>query len=133
MVWQGKFYKIKYKNSYGYSYKDYITVKDSDVTTTETEYTATGTTTTSLNVRKSPSASATKLGTLGKNAKVDIVAKVSNGWYKIKYQDDYGYISHKYVKIDKDTDRVYQNPSQYFQIQDNISFEGQGNYILKKR
>ena len=91
-------YKIKYKNSYGYSYKDYITVKDSDVTTTETEYTATGTTTTSLNVRKSPSASATKLGTLGKNAKVDIVAKVSNGWYKIKYNGGYGYISGSYVK-----------------------------------
>ena len=91
-------YKIKYKNSYGYSYKDYITVKDSDVTTTETEYTATGTTTTSLNVRKFPSASATKLGTLGKNAKVDIVAKVSNGWYKIKYNGGYGYISGSYVK-----------------------------------
>ena len=91
-------YKIKYKNSYGYSYKDYITVKDSDVTTTETEYTATGTTTTSHNVRKSPSASATKLGTLGKNAKVDIVAKVSNGWYKIKYNGGYGYISGSYVK-----------------------------------
>ena len=91
-------YKIKYKNSYGYSYKDYITVKDSDVTTTETEYTSTGTTTTSLNVRKSPSASATKLGTLGKNAKVDIVAKVSNGWYKIKYNGGYGYISGSYVK-----------------------------------
>lgn len=28
--------------------------------------------------------------------------------------------------------RVYQNPSQYFQIQDNISFAGQGNYSLKR-
>ena len=96
-------YKIKYKNSYGYSYKDYITVKDSDVTTTETEYTATGTTTTSLNVRKSPSASATKLGTLGKNAKVDIVAKTSNGWYKIKYNKDFGYVSGSYVTIGSST------------------------------
>ncbi len=34
--------------------------------------------------------------------------------------------------ISVNTKRVYQNPSSYFQIQDNISFEGQGGYSLKK-
>ena len=92
----------------------------------------TGTTTMRLNVRKGGSTSYISLGKIEKGTKVEIVEVATTGWYKIKYQDDYGYISHKYVKIDKDTDRVYQNPSQYFQIQDNISFEGQGNYILKK-
>ena len=92
----------------------------------------TGTTTMRLNVRKGGSTSYISLGKIEKGTKVEIVEVATTGWYKIKYQDDYGYISHKYVKIDKDTDRVYQNPSQYFQIHDNISFEGQGNYILKK-
>ena len=92
-------YKIKYKNGYGYTYSSYINVKDSDITTTETAYTATGTTTTNLNVRKAPSASSKQLGALGKGAQVDIVAKVSNGWYKIKYNGGYGYVSGTYVKI----------------------------------
>ena len=35
-------------------------------------------------------------------------------------------------EISVNTKRVYQNPSKYFQIQDNISFAGQGNYSLKK-
>lgn len=34
--------------------------------------------------------------------------------------------------ISVNTKRVYQNPSSYFQIQDNISFAGQGGYSLKK-
>ncbi|MBU5335094.1 SH3 domain-containing protein [Intestinibacter bartlettii] len=97
-------YKIKYKNSYGYTYSSYITVKDSDITTTETAYTATGTTTTNLNVRKAASASSKQLGALGKGAKVDIVAKVSNGWYKIKYNGGYGYVSGTYVKVGSTTE-----------------------------
>ena len=35
-------------------------------------------------------------------------------------------------EISVNTKRVYQNPSSYFQIQDNISFAGQGGYSLKK-
>lgn len=94
----------------------------------------TGTTTMRLNVRKGPSTNYKSLGKIQKGTKVEIVKVTTKGWYKIKYQDDYGYISNKYVKLDndQDTDRVYQNPSQYFQIQDKISFEGQGNYTLKK-
>ena len=93
----------RWKNGYGYTYSSYINVKDSDITTTETAYTATGTTTTNLNVRKAPSASSKQLGALGKNAQVDIVAKVSNGWYKIKYNSGYGYVSGTYVKVGSTT------------------------------
>ena len=55
-----------------------------------------------LNVRKSYDASSTKLGELKDNAKVKIVATVSNGWLKIKYKDGYGYVSDKYVDGIKD-------------------------------
>lgn len=55
-----------------------------------------------LNVRKSYDASSTKLGELKDNAKVEIVATVSNGWLKIKYKDGYGYINSKYVDGIKD-------------------------------
>ena len=90
----------------------------------------TGTTTIGLTVRKGASKNYKSLGKMQKGTKVEIVSVTSSGWYKIKYKDSYGYILKKYVKID--SDRVYQNPSQYFQIQDKISFEGQGNYTLKK-
>ena len=74
---------------------------------------------------------------LSKDTKVEIVEVSTTGWYKIKFKNEYGYVSNQYV-ADKNSgegtvegDRVYQNPSNYFQIQENISFKGQGNYILK--
>ena len=55
-----------------------------------------------LNVRKSYDADSTKLGELKDNAKVEIVATVSNGWLRIKYKDGYGYVNSKYVDGIKD-------------------------------
>ena len=55
-----------------------------------------------LNVRKSYDADSTKLGELKNNAKVEIVATVSNGWLRIKYKDGYGYVNGKYVDGIKD-------------------------------
>ena len=55
-----------------------------------------------LNVRKSYDADSTKLGELKDNAKVEIVATVSNGWLRIKYKDGYGYVNSKYIDGIKD-------------------------------
>ena len=55
-----------------------------------------------LNVRKSYDADSTKLGELKDNAKVKIVATVSNGWLRIKYKDGYGYVNGKYIDRIKD-------------------------------
>ena len=55
-----------------------------------------------LNVRKSYNADSTKLGELKDNAKVKIVATVSNGWLRIKYKDGYGYVNSKYIDGIKD-------------------------------
>lgn len=51
----------------------------------------------SVTVRKGYSSSDEVLGKLSEGDKIDIVEDASNGWYKIKYKDDYGYISKKYV------------------------------------
>ena len=56
----------------------------------------------SLNVRKEPDANATKLGSLADNTQVTIVAKCSNGWYKIKYNSGYGYVNGSYLDNFKD-------------------------------
>ena len=55
-----------------------------------------------VNVRKSYDADSTKLGELKDNAKVKIVATVSNGWLRIKYKDGYGYVNSKYIDGIKD-------------------------------
>ena len=96
-------YKIKYKSGYGYVSGAYISnVKTSESTTSSSSSTTViykGTITGGVNVRKGGSTSYSKIGYLTKGTKVDIVAKLSNGWYKIKYKSGYGYISGKYVNI----------------------------------
>lgn len=63
-----------------------------------------------LNVRKSYDVDSTKLGELKNNAKVEIVATVSNGWLRIKYKDGYGYVNSKYVDGIKDV--VVEKPKE---------------------
>ena len=132
-------YKIKFKNEYGYVSNKYVEVGKKDESSEQKPPTVIkiGITTAGLNVRKGPSTSYGVIGGLSKGAKVEIVEVSTTGWYKIKFKNEYGYVSNQYV-ADKNSgegtvegDRVYQNPSNYFQIQENISFKGQGNYILK--
>ena len=59
---------------------------------------ALGTIISKSNVRSKPSIISKKLGYLPKKASVEIVGK-SNGWYKIKYNGSYGYVSALLVKI----------------------------------
>lgn len=53
---------------------------------------------TALNVRSGGSVSYKVIGGLKKNAKVEIFEKLSNGWYKIKYNSGYGYVNGSYIR-----------------------------------
>lgn len=90
-------YKIKYNSGYGYVSGSYIIITTSKPS--ESVYSATGKTTVNLSVRKGPDTTYSKTGSLKQGVKVTIVAKTSNGWYKIKYNSGYGYVSSKYVTI----------------------------------
>ena len=68
-----------------------------------------------------------------------VVLKYPSEWYAQKTSKWRVYVpatktATKFIStsISVNTKRVYQNPSSYFQIQDNISFAGQGGYSLKK-
>ena len=50
-----------------------------------------------VTVRKGDSSSDESLGKLSEGDKIDIIEEASNGWYKIKYEDGYGYIPKKSV------------------------------------
>lgn len=52
---------------------------------------------TSLNVRSGAGTNYSKIGSLKNNTKVTIVAKCSNCWLKIKFNNSYGYVSADYI------------------------------------
>ena len=52
---------------------------------------------TSLKVRSGAGTNYSVLGKLKDNAEVTIVAKCSNGWLKIKFNNGYGYVSGQYI------------------------------------
>lgn len=76
-----------------------------------TVYQATATVNASLvNVRSGPSTAYSKIGTVTKNTKVNVVGKFSGGaWYKITYGSGYGYISGSYLSNFKTTGSVDSN------------------------
>ena len=100
-------YKIKYKGNYNYIYSKYVTLTKNNDTTKKDDvaYSNTGVANHAVYVRKGASTSFAKLGTLNKNDKVTIVAKSATGnWYKIKFNNGYGYVSAQYINITKNND-----------------------------
>ena len=108
-------YKIKYGSGYGYVSKSYVNKVSNSTTTPPTNSNTTPPTnnvtvintgvvinTDSLNVRSGYGTSYSKIGSLGRNAKVEIV-ETKNGWHKIKYGSGYGYVSGDYIKINTTT------------------------------
>lgn len=133
-------YKIEFKNGYGYVSSQYI----SNVTPVDSSsedkvpnlpVIKTGVVNTDkLNVRKSASTNDTKIGSLTRNTKVQIVEVVNNNWYKIKFNNGYGFVSSTYITISNGSnsnDRVYQNPPGYIQIKDSISVPSVQRNLIK--
>ncbi|MDY6012638.1 SH3 domain-containing protein, partial [Clostridium sp.] len=66
-------------------------------TINKSEFGVTNTGNQNLNVRKSASTNSELLGKLPTGSKVEIVDKLANGWYRIKYKSSYGYVDSKYI------------------------------------
>lgn len=119
-------YKIKYKNSYAYVKGNYIKLTPSVKVISRGNVSVT-----TLNLRKSASTSSTKLGTLNKGARVQIVQKKSNGWYKIRYKNSYAYISSKYVKLSNSNTNDRKNLNDFLFVGD--SFTARMENIIKSK
>ena len=105
----GNWYKVKYNKGFGYVSAKYVTVKTPTPTPTNKDiaFDATGTIKSNVYVRETASTSAKKLGVLKKGTEVTIVAKTSTeAWYKVKYNDGYGYVSAKYVTLTSEQPEV---------------------------
>ncbi|EPZ59537.1 SH3 domain-containing protein [Paraclostridium sordellii] len=93
---QNGWYKIKYNGTYGYIYGQFVSKSDNGISSSNKIGTVNATT---LNVRSGYGANYSKIGTLTNGTKVEIVES-QNGWYQIKYNGGYGYVSGDYVKVD---------------------------------
>ena len=93
-------YKIKYKDGYGYISGDYVSIGNS-IITTPTKYGYVYNTAT-LNMRSGAGTSYEIVGTLKENTKVEIISE-HNGWYKIKYGNGYAYVSANYITLKEPT------------------------------
>lgn len=98
-------YKINYNGQVGYVSNDYIEVENNvtpDYRTTCTSKTgkvvglSAGDT---LNVRSLPNTSGTILSKLSLNTTVKITGEESNGWYRIEYNSQEGFVSGKYIEV----------------------------------
>ena len=100
-------YKIKFSTDYGYVCGDYINLNKTDDNNNnykEEKLSATGVVNHAVYVRKGANTTFDKLGSLKKNAKVTIVAKTSNNWYKVKFNKGYGYVCGQYINLNKTED-----------------------------
>lgn len=117
----GKFsnnwYKVQYKNGYGYITGQYLSVTKVTSTTTTTKPTtaattvpstaaginvtpmkATAYTTDNLNARTGNGTKYSRLGVLKKGTKIDITGKCDNNWYQIKYNGSTAYVCGDYIR-----------------------------------
>ncbi len=86
---------------------------EENVSTPETTV-KTATATDNVNVRKGPSTNYTSLGILKAGQKAEILGTDSaTGWYKIKYNNGYGYVSNKYLKIDSSNEQSTSASTSY--------------------
>ena len=93
-VSNAEWYQVSFNGTSGFISAEYL-----DTKTSAKEMSITGTvTTTSLNVREKAASDGKAIGSLSKDATCTIVA-AENGWYKIKFDNGYGYVSSDYVKL----------------------------------
>lgn len=99
-------YKVNYNNKTGWISGDYVTLTQAKP---EAEKTSSGVVTADvLNIRSGAGTNYSILGTLKKSSKVEIVSSTT-GWYKIKFNSSYGYVSSTYVSQSPNTNDSNNN------------------------
>ena len=91
-------YKVNYNGKTGYLSSQYVSINGS-VTNPPATSSETGVTTANVNFRTGASTSASRITTIPKGTKVEVIDKSISGWYKVNYNGKTGYLSSQYVSI----------------------------------
>lgn len=93
----GNWYRVKYKSTYGYIRKAWVSVKSTSAKSSFSSKAKTGTVKPYyLNMRKSGSTRAKTIKVLKKGTKVTILS-TGTSWYKVKYAGKIGYVKKGYI------------------------------------
>lgn len=93
----GSWHKIRYNGQVGYVSAEYIKIAGEGGG--ETVVTTGTVNASSLNLRSAPSTSASRIGSIPRGAKVDILEK-GGSWHKVKYNGQVGYVSAEYIILE---------------------------------
>ena len=114
---QNGYYKIKYNNTWGYIAKSYVSTSATSAVVTipvasSTIKTGVGSTKVwYLNVRKTAATGNNIIGIINPTININLYGTL-NGYYKIKYNNTWGYIAKSYVSTSKVTTPVPSTASQ---------------------
>ena len=114
-------YEIKFKDNTAYISSKYVTITSNylppyALKSTDKFIGTAIVRSNTLSVRRGSSTKYSKVGILKKNDAVKIISKLKNGWYRVTYQDGYGYINGNYTLSLTDTSDNAQE--EYLRIQE---------------
>lgn len=116
-------YQVKYSGKTGYISGKYLKVTATNNTTTYSNQL--GVTTSKVNMRSGTSTKYKVVAKLPKNADIDVLKKMSNGWYQVKYNRTTGYISGKYIKL---TSKRGKSLEEFEKLLPSIGFKKKGDH-----
>lgn len=94
---------------------------------------------TNLNFREESNTEARIITTIPQNTVVDVISKLRNGWYKIKHQENIGFVSGEYIQILTEEemnqvtiDKEYTDTFAIANVDDVLNIREQANANSKK-
>lgn len=90
-------YLVSYNGQIGYVSSEFVDYKENINFNNNSDGKLYGYVTTNVNFRIDPTVNSDKIETINKDEKFEILSQEDNGWFKIIYNDQTGYISDKYV------------------------------------
>ncbi len=94
---------------------------------------------TNLNFREKSNTESKIINTIPQNTVVDVISKLRNGWYKIKHQENIGFVSGEYIQILTEeemnqvtVDKEYTNTYAIANVDDVLNIREQANINSNK-
>lgn len=91
--------KIKINNGWGYIHSDFVSVTQGESNNAESPTSRGRVSASSLNVRERPNTTSARIGSLSSGTVVDIYETVQQNWYKIRLNQQWGYIHRDFVTL----------------------------------
>ena len=120
-------YEVKFNQTTGYVSGQYIKILEENNNNSQISTNEIGITTAPLNLRETNSTSGRIITVLKKGTEVEVLNKMSDGWYKVKCNGRIGYVSGLYIKLTKSN----LDKTKFKEIQDIVKKDQTSSSITK--